>query len=672
MKRVGMNRRAVLAGSGAGVALAATGAQARQAAPAKATTPVPPIDVFARLPVVEQIAVSPDGHTLAVVTQKGDEKALITFLAADLKPKGMALGPQRVRDMFFGDNTHVILTDSTTTQLPGFGDESREFSVGLSVDFANAKAWTFFENQMTGSTGTIINVGETFYPIVVRRMHRIKINGEYRVTAENYRFSGEYALCLFNFGMQSHSGRLMVNGSEDTNDFVVTPDGQVVAFSAFNEERKEWALAFNSQLGTGHTEFKPVYKTTGQALSHPELIGLGRDGKSVVIGLYSENRETQTYHEIGADGMLSAPLPEDPGGDRYPLFHPTTFRLAGFAQSGDWTHLSYFDPLMQKLTQSVAKMVDGERFTLASFADDPRQLVVYTEGEGDAGTYYYIDLTTGDGKQVASNYPDLPAEWITQNKPIDYKAADGLNIHAYLTLPPFREARNLPLIVLPHGGPESHDDSSFDWQAQAFASRGYAVLQPNFRGSDGYGQAFVNAGHGQWGRKMQTDLSDGVRHLTAQGLIDPKRVAIFGASYGGYAALAGATIDAGIYNCAVSIAGPSDLKAMVDWEDSRTGYQKSTAVLYWREFMGDPSRWDEISPAKQAGKASCPVLLIHGTDDTVVPIDQSYEMQNALRAAGKDVQLITYKGQTHWEDDQASRIAMMQAAMDFIAKHNPA
>ena len=672
MRRTYVNRRAWMAGASAGVAALATRATARDAKPAAPTTPPPALEVYARLPVVEQIAISPDGHTVAVATQKGDQKALITFLAADLKPKAMALGPQRIRDMFFGDNSHVVVMASTTVQLPGFSEEAQEFSAAVSIDFTNAKGWTFFQNQMGGTTGTIIKVGDTFYPIVIGSMQRIKVNGDYRVTAMNYRFSGEYSLCLFNFGMESNAGRLMVNGSEDTDTFVVTPDGQVAAFSAFNEERKEWSLAFNGQLGTGHTDLKPVYHTTGQALNHPELIGLGRDGKSVIIKIFSENRETQTYHEIGADGVLSPSLPEDPGGVRFALFHPTTFRLCGFGQSGDWNRLSYFDPLMQKLTESVAKMVDGERFIMESFADDPRQMIVYSEGEGDAGSYYYIDLTTGDGKPVASNYPDLPAEWITQKKAIDYKAADGLNIHAYLTLPPFREARNLPLIVLPHGGPEEHDDISFDWQAQAFASRGYAVLQPNFRGSSGYGQAFINAGHGEWGRKMQTDLSDGVRYLAAQGLIDPKRVAIFGESYGGYAALAGATIDTGVYNCAVSVAGISDLKAIVDWEDSKTGYQNDTVVLADRQFMGDPSRWGEISPAKQAAKASCPVLVVHGTDDTRVPIEQSYEMQNAMKAAGKEVQLITYKGQTHWEDDQTSRIAMMQAAMDFIQKHNPA
>jgi len=672
MKRINIDRRAVLAGTGAGMALVATGAAARDTPVGKPTTPPPPIEVFARLPVVDQIALSPDGRTIAAITQKGDDKALITFLAADLKPKGMALGPQRVRDMFFGDNQHVVLMDSTTTQLPGFGEEKREFSVGMTVDFANAKVRTLFENQMHGSTGSILNVGDTFYPIVVRPMQRVKVNGQYRVTAENYRFSGAYSLCLFDFGMDSVTPHLMVDGSEDTEDFVVTPDGEVVAFSAFNELRKEWTLAFNSELGTGHTEFKPVYRTTGQALNHPQLVGLGRDGKSVVILLFSDNRETQTYHEIAGDGVLSSPLPEDPGGDRSPLFHPTTFRLAGFAQAGDWARATYFDPLMQKLNESVAKMVATPLFSLKSFAEDPRQLIAYSEGEGDAGTYYYIDLSTGEGKELSSNYPDLPSEWITRKQAIAYKAADGLRIHAYLTLPPFRDAKNLPLVVLPHGGPEAHDDLGFDWQAQTFASRGYVVLQPNYRGSDGYGQPFVNAGHGEWGRKMQTDLSDGVRFLAAQGLIDPKRVAIFGASYGGYAALAGATLDTGVYNCAVSIAGPSDLKSIVDWEDSKTGYQEATQVLYWREFMGDQARWNEISPAKQAAKASCPILLIHGTDDTVVPIDQSYEMQGALKAAGKNVQLITYKGQTHWEDSQSSRIAMMQAAVDFIQKYNPA
>jgi len=180
------------------------------------------------------------------------------------------------------------------------------------------------------------------------------------------------------------------------------------------------------------------------------------------------------------------------------------------------------------------------------------------------------------------------------------------------------------------------------------------------------------AGHGEFGRKMQTDLSDGVRYLVKKGMVDPKRVAIMGASYGGYAALAGATLDPGIYNCAISIAGVADPASFVSFIAEKTDSRSSSGVLYWKQFMGDPKLYDEISPVKQAARASCPILLIHGTDDTVVPIGQSRRMESALKRAGKPVEFITYKGQDHWETVGSSRIEMMKAALAFIEKHNPA
>jgi dipeptidyl aminopeptidase/acylaminoacyl peptidase len=173
---------------------------------------------------------------------------------------------------------------------------------------------------------------------------------------------------------------------------------------------------------------------------------------------------------------------------------------------------------------------------------------------------------------------------------------------------------------------------------------------------------------------MQSDLTDGIAHLVKQGIVDPKRVAIYGASYGGYAALVGATIDpAGTYRCAVDVAGVSDLRAFINTLDTDTsGRYQSIIVTDEKRSMGDPQHYDEVSPARQAAKAYCPILIIHGTDDTVVPIDQSQRMERALKDAGKDVQFITYKGQTHWEDIASSRLSMIQTAMDFIQKHNPA
>jgi len=252
---------------------------------------------------------------------------------------------------------------------------------------------------------------------------------------------------------------------------------------------------------------------------------------------------------------------------------------------------------------------------------------------------------------------------------IDYVAADGLALHGVLTLPRGRAAGKLPLVVLPHGGPAARDHAEFDWWAQALASRGYAVFQPNFRGSTGYGPAFQIAGNGQWGTKMQTDISDGVAALAARGIIDPKRACIMGASYGGYAALAGVTLQQGLYRCAVSVAGVADLQLMKA-DELGVGPTRVQA-RNWATLIGARTDLAAISPAMAAARADAPVLLIHGRDDTVVPYAQSTRMAGQLRAAGKPVELVTLKGEDHWLSRGATREAMLVAAVAFIEKHNP-
>jgi dipeptidyl aminopeptidase/acylaminoacyl peptidase len=188
-------------------------------------------------------------------------------------------------------------------------------------------------------------------------------------------------------------------------------------------------------------------------------------------------------------------------------------------------------------------------------------------------------------------------------KPIAYKAADGTEIHACLTLPPGKSGTNLPLVVLPHGGPEARDELRFDWLTQFLATRGYAVLQPNFRGSYGYGRKFVEASNGQWGLKMQSDVSDGVKTLIADGVADPKRVCVVGASYGGYAALAGATFTPELYACAVSIAGISSVPNIIGAATIDTG-EKSSTTDYWKARIGDiwhdEAALHAVSPAMHA------------------------------------------------------------------------
>jgi dipeptidyl aminopeptidase/acylaminoacyl peptidase len=204
------------------------------------------------------------------------------------------------------------------------------------------------------------------------------------------------------------------------------------------------------------------------------------------------------------------------------------------------------------------------------------------------------------------------------------------------------------------------------------ASRGYAVLQVNYRGSEGFGWDFQKAGFGEWGRKMQTDLSDGVKYLADQGTIDPKRVCIVGGSYGGYAALAGVTLQHDVYRCAVSFGGVADVRRLISYSSGREG---PSAQRYWTRYMGADGLGDAVlakySPMQHAADASAPILLIHGKDDTVVPLGQSNGMADALRRAGKPVELVVQDHADHWLSLGATRFAMLEAAMAFVEKHNP-
>jgi dipeptidyl aminopeptidase/acylaminoacyl peptidase len=229
------------------------------------------------------------------------------------------------------------------------------------------------------------------------------------------------------------------------------------------------------------------------------------------------------------------------------------------------------------------------------------------------------------------------------------------------------------VVVLVHGGPAAEDTAEFDWWSQALADQGYAVLQANYRGSS-LGWNFLSAGFGQWGRKMQSDLSDGVRYLVRLGIADPARVCIVGASYGGYAALAGAALDPGVYRCAVSVAGISDIKRWLQWETQQHLFSPSV-VRYWDRFLGVSGPRDPqvaaISPISHVDAVSIPVLLIHGRDDTVVPYEQSSAMLDALRHAGKQVELVPLKHEDHWLSSSETRRQMLEASVAFLRAHNP-
>jgi dipeptidyl aminopeptidase/acylaminoacyl peptidase len=612
---------------------------------------LPPLSAYAGDPGVEFIALSPDAKTVAFVTPINEKRHVVITDVATRKAQTVPLGDNKVRDLFFASHQHLVVVTSSTAYIEFFAGGRKEVSQVVILDIATFKTTLLFNRQ------------EGFYNIVTGDIHVYQRDGKSYIAASNVSLKGQYVYSLYEFELGKPKPREIDVGTGKTISWVLDDQGTLIARSSHDYNNGKWVVEFRNGRS-----WKKTYEYVSK-LNYPSLLGLGRDGKSVVLS-FDEGPLKDDFVELRADGSLSEPI-EGGRVAAAPLFHPNSKRLCGFYRYDDWIGYDYFDPLLKKIAEGANTYFEEFRYRFYDFADDPRKAIVYYEGDKNSGAYSLMDFSTGKEISVGESYPKIAPEWIVQKQKITYRAADDLEITAYLTLPPFREAKNLPLIVLPHGGPAARDRLDFDWQVEALAARGYCVLQPNFRGSTGYGVAFVEAGYGQWGKKMQTDLSDGVRHLAKKGTIDPKRVAIYGASYGGYAALAGAAFDADVYRCAISVAGPSDLKAMLDWEKNEGGSGHSTSVLYWKRQWADVPL-DEISPAEHADAIKIPILLIHGKNDTVVPIDQSRRMNSAMKAAKKDVTFIEFDKEDHWQSLAPARLEMIEAIMDFLAKHNPA
>jgi len=348
---------------------------------------------------------------------------------------------------------------------------------------------------------------------------------------------------------------------------------------------------------------------------------------------------------------------------------PRTGQLIGYVRDGDVPEDHFFDGRAAKVMAATRKAFPGRSVSLVDRNDAFDRLIVKTSGPGDPDSWWLVDTKKGSADCLGVAYP-MAAEDVGPMRMLRYKAADGLEMGGVLTLPPHREAKNLPIIVMPHGGPESRNYPVFDWWAQAFASRGYAVFQPNFRGSSGSGGNFVRAGWGEWGRKMQTDISDGLAELVREGIADPKRACIVGASYGGYAALAGVTLQQGIYRCAVSVSGIGDVRKLISTDVAESG-NNPTLIRVFRKELGKDRDLALVSPIRFADRADAPVLLIHGADDLVVPYRQSADMTAALSRAGKPVELVKLAGEDHWMSRSETRLMMLRAAVSFVENHNP-
>lgn len=314
----------------------------------------------------------------------------------------------------------------------------------------------------------------------------------------------------------------------------------------------------------------------------------------------------------------------------------------------------------------------GQSVQTVSRSIDKSTNIIWAGTATDPGAFYYYRPATGSLERLARVAPSVNRAGLSTPKPVQYKARDGLTIAGYLTLPVGRAPKNLPLIIMPHGGPFGiRDTLGYDHHVQFLANRGYAVLQPNYRGSAGYGEAFAAAGDGQWGRAMQDDIDDGMDWLVREGTVDAKRVCIVGASYGGYVAAWGATRNPERYRCAVSLFGVFDLKAQAGhWNDFLT----RTEDRDYRAKIKGEKDFDmmSISPITHAANLTVPILLAHGDADKRVPVAQTIAYDKALTRAGKAHETYIYPQAGHGFSRAADDASYLERLEAFLSKHNPA
>ncbi len=693
----------------------------------------PPLDVFTQSPRIERISLSADGSRIAWITRKAGMRLLVTYVVADGSNKTIRLSEDPISAITWLDNDHLLLSD-TATGVRGTcpSGQSQDYKVGPALDTiadlinggrSASTPYDGFTVQLlqnalipppcrrygvrSRDAATIVNLRTSQAVSLGSRISGdynqqpvglpkpVMIDGKMQLVGAfiELRYAsvaGQTAQRVYPWRVDPDTGigRIINDGGGDLDRQVNYVDDWF-----FDDAGKPTVRALYDYLeATFRIEmlkdgkWSPILKRKIDPKAHtfaPFLAGRGRDGISLLLIDATDGPDGQRrfrYHELSADGTMSEALDEDATRDR-PIFDPETRALAGFEHDGELTTYTFFDEGLAEYYKHAVNTAPGQAVRIVATARDPGQMIVFEQGGEDPGSWHYFDFTTGKRVDIGSQHPAVPADWVASQRPITYKAADGLAITAQLTLPPQGKAKDRALVVLPHDGPLGHDGRGFDWLAQALASRGYVVLQPNYRGSDGGGAALTEVGYGQWSGRMLSDMADGVAYLAGQGIVDKKRVCIAGQGYGGYAALKGAEVK-GQYRCAIAINGISDPN---DYLDDAAGAAVADEIAPLkadigqdRGFRADPNspslirRYFGSQTPAAVTDAAVPVLLVHGGGDRTVSPGQSRALRDRLQSAGKAVVHTELDGCGHDLATETCRLETAQAVVDFLKAHNPA
>lgn len=461
------------------------------------------------------------------------------------------------------------------------------------------------------------------------------------------------------------------------------PDREGVVRLGITREGLRYGVIYRENEQAGWRTL-PLFESARGRISP---LGFDHDGRRLIVAATNEQKRRAVYYydlEQGRLGEVIASheqfdiIPEsgtaaiDGVSLSGPVVSELTEGVVGIRYITEGPRTLWFDPGFAALQKALDGMLKDTVNLIVSRSRDEKRFLVLAFSDRNPGMYYLIDLKGAKPtvSRLGERISDYPVAAMVPMYPIKYTARGGEEIHGYLTLPAGGKKTGLPLVVMPHGGPTVRDIWACDPMVQLLANRGYAVLQMNFRGSPGYGTEFYNKGKREIGRGMQDDIEDGTRWAIAQGFADPRRIAIVGGSYGGYAALFALAHNPELYRCGISFAG------VTDWADiikERKGEEYKFAYLHWREWIGDTKHdaafLTSISPVNFAEKITAPVFIVQGKDDRTVPPKQARKMVDALEKAGRPPQSLYFSGEGHGLKQEKNRAKFFAEIEKFLARH---
>jgi dienelactone hydrolase len=636
------------------LALGLLGAQASHAA-------VPPVEAFGTTPIIENVTLSLDGRFIA--SSYAGDKVAIVILDRNTKKLTQRIDfdqTLKLRGMSFVSDHVLIAQFSITYTQRGDAEQKAEIGAVFAIDARDGSSRQLLEAKTNSriypsSGGFLSRKGAAPDEIL---MTALILENAAAGASPDAAFNS-----VLSVNPLTGKWRIIERGSRTTNGWLVDVEGKIVGRTEFN--RKEQRRTVRVKDGN---DYRIIYEYTD-----PDFytIGLAGDGQSV-LALGARGGDRVRLWSIPFNGSGPQPLFQDPDYDVEGVVRDIyDRRLLGVSIGGLEQRVYWLDTAAENRVKALESSLPGRRIQIAGYTRDGNLVLAFAGSRNHPGAYYLVDYRSNRAEIVGQEYPQLARVALGEVTNVTYPARDGYPVPAYLTLPANKPAKDLPLVVLPHGGPRARDSGvGFDWWSQFVASRGYAVLQPQFRGSTGFGQKHELAGYRQWGQLMQHDVTDGVKYLIDKGIVDADRVCIVGASYGGYSALAGATFTPDLYRCAVSVAGVSDLVEMLRWVENRGGIE-DPAVRFWRRHIGKTGDPDvaAFSPARAADKVTATVLMMHGVDDTVVPYVQTEYMETAMRRAKTPHEVFKLKSEDHWLSRSPSRIEMLTQLDRFLDQH---